>query len=248
MWSALFYKSRNTLILLLEHKNRIDRALTVQMLTYILGILSVNVKNKKHYSFVLPIIVYHDDRKSDPKPLHTFFKNLPTFLQRFVPSIDFIFVNLGAIPNAKLLKLLDDTILKSTFLMQKNTENGDFIRKNFSKIVNFKEKNQNYSDFVATIDLYLYDHSNLKKGEIDELFTEHNSKNVIMKPGVGVAGRELRAEGFSLGISQGRNDKIITVVRRCWLRGDSIERIADTAEISVEEVKNLIAQFEKEIK
>ena len=110
------------------------------MLTYILGILSVNVKNKKHYSFVLPIIVYHGDRKSDPKPLHTFFKNLPTFLQRFVPSIDFIFVNLGAIPNAKLLKLSDDTILKSTFLMLKNAANGDFIRKNFSEIVNFKEK------------------------------------------------------------------------------------------------------------
>ena len=65
---------------------------------------------------------------------------------------------------------------------------------------------------------------------------------------MGVAGRELRAEGFSLGISQGRNKKTIAVVRRCWLRGDSIERIADTAEISVEEVKNLIAQFEKEIK
>ncbi len=243
---TLFFKSKNTLILLIDHKTRIDRTLVVQMLSYVLSILSLNIKNKKPYSFVLPIVVYHGDRKSDPKPLHTFFKKLPPFLQKFIPSLNFIFVNLGTIPNAKLLKLSNETILKSTFLMLKNAEDGDFLRKNFSEILDFKEKNENYLDFVKTIALYLYDHSTLERTEVDELFLEHDKKNRIMKAGVGVAGKELRAEGFIQGNKQGRNEKTIAVVRRGWLKGYSIDIISDLADVSLDEVKNLIAQFEKE--
>ena len=244
--NTLFYRSKDTFILLLDHKTRIDRELIVQMLYYVLGILSHNISNKKPYSFVLPIVVYHGDRKSKPKPLYSHFKNLPPFLQKFVPALELIFINLGAIPNDKLLDLSDDTILKSTFLLLKNAEDANFIRKNFSEIVNFKENNPNYSDFVIKIALYLYYNSALESEEIDELFLEHDNKNIVMKAGVGVAAKQLIEKGITQGITQGEMKKTIAVVHKCWLRGYSIDKIADIAEISAEEVKKLIAQFQTE--
>ena len=92
----------------------------------------------------------------------------------------------------------------------------------------------------------MYQHSTLEKDEIDELFLEHDNKNIVMKAGVGIAAKQLREEGISQGISQGEYRKTVAVVRKCWLRGDSIDKIADTTDISIEEVKKIIAQFESE--
>lgn len=63
-----------------------------------------------------------------------------------------------------------------------------------------------------------------------------------MKLGVGIAGKQLREQG----ISQGEMKKTIAAVRKCWLGDYSIVKIADIAEISIEEVKKLITQFEME--
>lgn len=67
-----------------------------------------------------------------------------------------------------------------------------------------------------------------------------------MKLGVGIAGKQLREQGISQGISQGEMKKTIAAVRKCWLGDYSIVKIADIAEISIEEVKKLITQFEME--
>ncbi len=83
---------------------------------------------------------------------------------------------------------------------------------------------------------------------VDELFLEHDNKNLVMKAGVGVAAKELRAESFTQGISQGISQNTISVVRRGWLKGHSIDIIADLVGLTIDEVKKLIAQFEKEKK
>ncbi len=144
----------------------------------------------------------------------------------------------------------DDTILKSAFLLPKNAEDADFLRKNFSEIVNFKEKNPNYSSFVTKITLYLYENSTLETDEVDELFIEHDNRNIVMKAGVGIAAKQLREEGITQGITQGISQgeylKTLAIVRKWWLRGESIDRIADIADVSLEEVKKMIIQFDSE--
>ena len=50
-----------------------------------------------------------------------------------------------------------------------------------------------------------------------------------MKLGVGIAGKQLREQGISQGISQGEMKKTIAAVRKCWLGDYSIVKIADIA-------------------
>ena len=254
VFRTVFLKNKNTLILLLEHKSEIDRALIIQILKYILEILSLDIQENRPYSFVLPIIIYHGDKKSKPKPLYSYFDGLPHYLQKFIPSIDFIFINLGTIPNELLLELSDNTLLKSTFLSLKNIADTEFIKAHFDDFVKFLEKNPNYEGFLKKIFVYLYTRSSIKKEEIESLIVSQTNKILKMKMATEVKGiwaqavEEGLTQGITQGITQGELKKTISVVRKGWLKGRSIEDIADLADISVEEVKKYISQFEKEKK
>ena len=250
VFRTVFLKNKNTLILLLEHKSEIDRALIVQILKYILEILSLDIQENRPYSFVLPIIIYHGDRKSKPNPLHSYFDDLPSFLQKFIPFIDFLFVNLGTTPNELLLNLSDNTLLKSTFLALKNVADTEFIKAHFDDFVKFLEKKPNYEGFLKKIFVYLSTRSTIKKEEIELLIVSQTNKTLKMKMATAVKGiwAEAVEEGITQGITQGELKKTIEVVRKGWLKGHSIEVIADLADISIEEVKKYIYQFEKEKK
>ena len=180
VFRTTFLKNKNTLILLLEHKSAINRALIIQFLKYILEILSQNIQDKKPFNFVLPIIIYHDDKKSKPKPLYGYYKNMPSYLYKFIPFVDFIFVNLGTISNEELLDLSDDILLKSTFLALKNVQDANFIKSHFNAFVNFFSNNPNYKNYLKKILVYLYNHSAIKRDEFDSLIASQTNKSLKM--------------------------------------------------------------------
>ncbi len=242
VFRTTFLKNKNTFILLLEHKSEIDRALNVQILRYSLEILALDLQANRPYSFVLPIIIYHGKRKNKPEPLHTYFKDLPQYLHQFVPSINFIFVNLGTTPNERLLDLSDNTLLKSAFLALKNIENADFIKSNFDDFISFAEKNSKYTGFLKKILLYLYEHSNLGVPDINSLVSSQKNKKLGMK--VGYAQKSAYAEI----LEEGKSKNAVEVVRECWKEGLSIEMTSRISKISIEQVKIYFLKFEKEKK
>ncbi len=254
VFETVFLRHKNILFLLLEHKSYIDRELIIQIINYIFGIFNRDITENRAFSFVLPIVVYHGNRKSKPKPLYSYFKNLPPYLHKFVPSVEFIFVNLGTTSNAELLKLSDKTLLKSAFLALKNIGDADFIKIHFNEFVKFLDKKPHYYSFMRQIMLYLYRHSPIKQDEFNSFITSQTNKTLKMELSTAVKGAWAEAveegitQGITQGISQGELKKTIAVVRKGWLKGHSIKVIADLADISIEEVKRYISEFENEKK
>gem|GEM_PF-2487918 len=83
---------------------------------------------------------------------------------------------------------------------------------------------------------------NLEETQLDDIIESQKNKNMSSKVGIAYKQFEKRVK------TEGATEKTILVVRKGWQKNYPISEIADLAEISVQEVQKLIAQFEKENK
>jgi predicted transposase/invertase (TIGR01784 family) len=89
--------SEAALVLLFEHKTSIDRSLFLQLLEYMLAIWQTDFSEKRPFTIIIPIVIYHGDAGYEKRPMYHFFPNLPEQLRPFVPQFDFIFSSIKKI-------------------------------------------------------------------------------------------------------------------------------------------------------
>ncbi len=169
LFEATIQNESALLALLFEHKYDTMGIVPLQILKYLTGNWEKNLKNKKPLTHIIPIIVYHGDEKTNYKSLYSYFKYKNPLLKIFVPDFQCIFVNVNRIADEILFDLSDTTALKSLFLIFKHIDNPEFLRQNLDKIVKFALENENLSEQLTQLLLYLLNNSALIFEDIEPI-------------------------------------------------------------------------------
>ena len=97
----------------------------------------------------------------------------------------------------------------------------------------------------------MYTNSLIKKEEIETLIVSQTNKTLSMKLATATKGiwaqavEEGKTQGVTKGITQGKHEKTIEVVRQGWLKGYAIDVIADLSGLTIEEVKTILLNLKK---
>ena len=92
-------KLKIKIALLFEHKSQKPDNPHFQILTYILRVWKESIKQNKKPVFVLPIIFYHGKEIWNYEPLQNSFECIDKTLLKYLPSFDYIFIDVSKIPD-----------------------------------------------------------------------------------------------------------------------------------------------------
>ena len=226
------------LVLLFEHKNDKKGVLPFQLLQYMVAIWALDFKNKRPFSNIIPIVIYHGDRVTVARPFSSYFNFQSEITNAFIPDFNYIFLNVKKETDEKLFSLSTISGLRSLFLLFKHIKNRKFIIRNLLEIIKIGEKNKNNDDIVSQILLYLFSNSDIDKNIVTEILDSQPEEG-LKKLGMTTA-QQWKKEG--------KTEEKIEVVRNAWEEGCTPSFISKITKLPLEKIKELIAQFEIELK
>lgn len=104
--------------LLVEHKSYVDRHTPIQIGSYIFSGLLKQIADGEKPSLIIPILLYHGQAQWEYKTLAGLFENLEPALHDFVPDYQYIFHNLGQIPDEDIQALHNKFLAASLLAMK----------------------------------------------------------------------------------------------------------------------------------
>ncbi len=226
------------LVLLFEHKNDKKGVLPFQLLQYMVAIWVLDLKNKRPFSNIIPIVIYHGDKVTVARPFSSYFNFQSEITNAFIPDFKYVFLNVEKEADEKLFSLSTISGLRSLFLLFKHIKNPKFIIRNLLEILKVGDKNENNDDVVSQILLYLFSNSDIDKNIVSDILDSQPEEG-LKKIGMTTA-QQWKKEGKLEGKFE--------VVRNAWEKGYTKYQIADFTKLSIIEIEKLIAQFEAELK
>lgn len=123
--------------LLFEHKSAIPtNGLYEQLNRYINNVWLEDQKQNRTPTLSIPILIYHGETPIAKVRPASLFPHAPTQLLRFVPSFDYLLVDIAALSEQDIEKL-DLPMLKNIFFALKFSRNEIYLRTNWKKIIIF---------------------------------------------------------------------------------------------------------------
>jgi len=165
-------KEQLYLALIWENKLKPEKWVAIQIGLYIFLALNKMVKEKgRKVEPVLPLLFYNGKEKWIPKTIQQLFSSHEYFdtFKRFLPSFDFLFKNITAVPTEELLEI-ETAFFRSAMIAMANRHNFDLIITHFRVIFDVETKEQKRT--VGTYVFGITDHS-IK--EIEEIFKNLDS-------------------------------------------------------------------------
>jgi predicted transposase/invertase (TIGR01784 family) len=142
------------IVIIFEHKSKLDRWALEQLLHYISGYWSSNRKQEQPLAPPIPILVYHDQPPIDLETPATLFPKAPSALLPFVPSFKYILLDVCRLPD-DLLENLPFLRLRNILLAMKYSRDEKYLRENWKKIIIFAPEFRNTGEhreiFQATV-------------------------------------------------------------------------------------------------
>ncbi len=167
------------LTLLLEHKSYPEKYPQLQLLRYMLEGYEYQLKQKELLSLIIPVVLYHGKQEWKAKPFKEYF-NLPhPVYGMFVPSFDYILVNLADYADEQILAI-GMSFLASSLLLFKHKQDKDFVLNNYRQIFIFVEGYESKSEtlkYLDTLILYVFQSFDIERKEILDII-EDLPKNV----------------------------------------------------------------------
>ena len=205
-------------------------------------IWEIDYKNGRPFSIIIPVVIYHADKVTEKRSLLSYFHFRNEITDTFIPDFNFIFLNVKREEDKILLDLSDRTALKSMLFAFKHITHRKMIIQYFSEMARFGSVNEKLSEQFFQFMLYLRSNSNIASKIFDELL-ESQSDEEIKHLGM-TSAQQLMKRGKAEGIIE----KEIDIVRNAWEEKFTIIQISKITKLSIEKVKELIAQFELEAK
>jgi predicted transposase/invertase (TIGR01784 family) len=218
---------------------------------YQLEVWEQETQSKKLPSTVIPIVFYHGKKKWKYKPFLHYFKHVDKELQQYLPSFEYIFINLNAIPDEIILQLRIGMLL-NTMMVFKHAQDEKYITEQFELI--FKDAHwiddETKRNFLSATLVYLVRCTELSTEKFNEIATPIlKEKNSLKMTTYDQFKLEARQEGLQEGRQEGRQEGKIEhaqqVIRAAWEDKFPVATIARLVKLSVEEVEAIIATFEK---
>jgi predicted transposase/invertase (TIGR01784 family) len=178
VWNTTFKGKPAKIILLFEHKKDLDKAVYVQVLLYLCLIWLLEVQNGQQMSCILPIVVHQSSGGAiwDSRDFHHFFEHVPTVFLEFIPNFRFFLMHVQKVPNAELLQLPEENLLRALLLAYKCVEEPESIHQLFAEIFKFYESQPELREVVHQYLLYLMTTLKLTSDQILNLIETVSSK------------------------------------------------------------------------
>jgi predicted transposase/invertase (TIGR01784 family) len=198
------------LTFILEHKSYPEKHPHLQLMRYMLEGYTYQLKQNKNLSLIIPVVLYHGKEQWNAKPFKEYFELPDPYLQRFVPSFDFIMVNLAKYADEQILAI-GMSFLASSLLLFKHKQDKNFVLNNYRQIFIFVEGYQSKAEtlrYLRTLILYVFQSFDIEEKEIHEII-EDLPKNVsdmfISTYDQAVESGEIRGikKGEQIGIKKG---------------------------------------------
>ncbi len=120
-----------------EHKStKPDQPVLAQLNRYISQIWSEDLNQDRNLSLTIPVLIYHGQVPIAKETRESLFKGAPLSLLPYIPSFDYILLDIARISDEHL-EHLQFLLLRNVFLALKNHKNDDYIKKNGEKIIIF---------------------------------------------------------------------------------------------------------------
>jgi Putative transposase, YhgA-like len=252
---------------LVEHKSEMPTqlAMRLQALDYINAIMKKNYnKNTDTTIPAITVIFNQFDKDWVPKSMGSLFPDLSPNVTQFIPSFNLLVINLASLSEEIMASLDEFGTLKAALVAMKNVRNKKFLKQHFEEIFLFLQQHPDKTDLRDQLIAYLLGYSDINAKDLEELLANIFSpvlKQEIMMSGTGflaVAAREAAAktrkeaqieiDSLKREAKKAREAvqfKTRLTIMHGWHRNAPLDLIADMADASLNEVRQLIARFEK---
>lgn len=96
------------LVLLLEHKSYTEEYPHFQINRYLLNLWESQLKQKQPLTPILPVIVYHGNRRWKRRSVPDYFSPFDETLQPYLPAFDYLLIDLSTLSDERLPTLRSD--------------------------------------------------------------------------------------------------------------------------------------------
>ena len=239
VYTCSYGEANISIALLFEHKSYVPTYPHVQLLRYIIEAWDKMLSQDEPLQLVIPIIVYHGDRKWSYRDLSDYFDFIPADLKKFLPSFDYILSDLNKWPEEYFNKS-NESILHPVIRLLKYIKDKAYLRSHFVEIFEtlepFVQKDNKYN-LAISLFVYLSQGSGLGSEEIIELSSQlpPNINRLAM-----TAYEQFVKKGEELGKIEEKNQ----VIKKGFLKGLNLELLAELTSLEVSEVKKRLKTME----
>lgn len=243
LFSVQYANRSIRLVLLLEHKSYIEEHPHFQLNQYLLNYWTSQLKAKQSLSPVLPIIVYHGERNWVKKTVPDYFDALNADLLPFIPSFDYILLNLGSHTEELLEKLKTDYARLTALLLQHSRKQQRLLKlfDDFADAFDRLAQEPVGRTFIETSFLYVYWSTNLTKEQVVTIFRKISRRtgDIAMS-----TAERLINEGIEKGIEQGMQLATLRSIKSMLKLKMDAKTIATALDIPLPHVNDLIKKIE----
>ena len=117
------------LVLLLEHKSYIEEHPHFQINQYLLNLWGSQIKQKQPLTPVLPVIVYHGNRRWKQRSVPDYFSPFDETLRPYLPAFDYLLINLSTLSDERLPTLGSDYARLTAILLQNSRRKRELTQR-----------------------------------------------------------------------------------------------------------------------
>jgi predicted transposase YdaD len=206
------------LVLLLEHKSYTEEHPHFQINRYLLNFWENQLKQKQSLTPILPVIVYHGNRRWKRRTMPDYFSPIDQTLLAYLPAFDYLLIDLSTLSDERLPTLRSDYARLTAILLQNSRRKRELTRllDTFADVVRRLVETPAGERFVGTGFLYLSYTANLTKVELLGIFSRISS---LTESSTMTVAEELIQEGRELERRHAR-----TVAEELIQQGRELER------------------------
>ena len=146
--------------ILFEHKSYFVQFPHIQLLKYMIKLWEYDIKQKRPIQPIIPIIVYHGEKKWEKKSLSAFFDDPDSDFKDFIPEFDYILSDLSQYSDEEIKNnAFQNLFLKTALLVMKNIFDDEKLfdhLKDYFEIIRIYLDEEKGLKFLESVLRYLF--------------------------------------------------------------------------------------------
>lgn len=226
--------------LLFEHKSYREDYPHFQLNRYLLNFWEHQIKQKQEFCPVVPIVIYHGDRRWKQRSMTSYFPILEPSLATFIPDFSYWLINLSTATSDQLEQLQTGYAKLTAGLLRAIRQRQQIFRL-FEELADVVDKLANTvegSQFLTSVFFYTNFGSDLTVTEVIAIFRQVSTQTGTIAMS---AGEQLLAQGAKIGAEEAT----VKYVKGLLRVGMDAQTISTAFDIPLAKVKRMIEQIKK---
>ena len=181
---------------------------------------------------IIPILLYHGKNRQEYHTLEDLFENLEPEWKKFLPNFNYIYNDLGNIPDEQI-ELLNNKFLTASILALEHSFEKNWLEKNALRLlISLEDEAENLRGGLV---VYLFARSGLEEGKIREIVEMLPSKlkdTIMSTLDIFIEkGKKIGFEkGLEKGIEKGKSDFVTNLLKNTDFDKTKIAELTNVSE------------------